>query len=430
MRSIDTTDQHSIPDRRAAVKRAVSAISRGEMVLVADDVERENEGDLVMAAELMTERDMVFFLRHGSGLVCAPMSGQLADRLQLDPMTPVNTDNHQTAFTITVDHVHSGTGISAADRLSTVRALADPRTMPSDLRRPGHVFPLRSREGGVACRRGHTEAAVELVERAGLRGVGVITELVGDDGVPLSGAELTSFAADHDIPFVTIDDLVHVDDADQDYTDGDLPLHTGDAMIPTPFGMAHVWSFSDPVGPNEHCAMVFGDISTDANPQGVLVRIHSECLTGDLLGSLRCDCGAQLQESMKLIGDHGSGILVYLRGHEGRGVGLGNKLRAYRIQDAGCDTVDANLALGLPVDSRDYGAGRSILGYLGVERIRLITNNPSKVTGMTGPKLEVTEMVCRQPHRTTHNLAYLEAKRARMGHLLTLAPGAGTHEVG
>jgi len=404
-----------------AVEDALATLAGGGMVVVADDDDRENEGDLVMAADAMSVADMVFYLRHGSGIVCATITEERAGELDLAPMVQDNTDPHGTAFTVTVDHVGVGTGISATDRAMTVRALADPTTRPECLRRPGHVFPLRARRGGVLKRAGHTEASVDLLRLAGRREVGVITELVGDDGRPLSGAALERFAAEHSVPLVKVGDLIR-----HRRTREQLVTRSGEASLPTTHGEFRAVAYrsiadASSTGEEEHLALVYGDLATVTDAGGaVLVRVHSECLTGDLFASARCDCGYQLEQSLARIAEAGVGVLVYLRGHEGRGIGLGHKLRAYALQEAGRDTVDANTDLGLPVDGREYGVGATMLADLGVHRIRLLTNNPHKYSGLSGYDLEIVERVGVPPRVTRHNLAYLTTKRDRMGHLITL----------
>jgi 3,4-dihydroxy 2-butanone 4-phosphate synthase/GTP cyclohydrolase II len=403
-----------------AVRDCVARLARGGVVLVADDRERENEGDLVCAAEAMTEQTMAFFLRHGSGIVCTPMSDERADALGLPLMVADNTDAHRTAFTVTVDHAGVGTGISAADRTRTVRALADRATRPAELRRPGHVFPLRSRPGGVLRRSGHTEAATDLVTLAGLGGVAAITELVGDDGVPLAGRQLHDFARRHDLSHLDVADLVRYRSRGAERV---RPV--GTARLPTDHGMFEATCFRSVPDGIEHVALTMGDLTTaNLSERGVLVRVHSECLTGDLFASQRCDCGAQLRTALTMIAEEGVGAVVYLRGHEGRGIGLGNKLRAYELQDRGRDTVDANLELGLPVDSRDFGVGAAVLAQLGISRIRLITNNPHKYTGLIGPDLQLVGRVACRPSVTPENVAYLSTKRDRLGHLIELPSAA------
>jgi len=401
-----------------SIEEALAALARGEMVVVADDDDRENEGDLVMAADAMRVEHMQFYLRHGSGIVCVPVSEERADELDLPPMVEDNTDPHGTAFTVSVDAVCVGTGISASDRVATVRLLADPTTRPEGLRRPGHVFPLRARRGGVLKRAGHTEAAVDLLSLAGSRDVGVITELMDTDGRPLAGPAVRQFAAAHALPLVHVGDLVR-------YRRGlqRLVTRSGEAMIPTERGEFRAVAYRSTIDDAEHLALVHGDLeSVVERGEAVTVRVHSECLTGDLFASARCDCGHQLGESLDRIIDAGVGVVIYLRGHEGRGIGLGHKLRAYALQDSGRDTVDANLDLGLPVDAREYGVGAAMLADLGARRIRLLTNNPHKYSGLHGYDLEIVERLGVPPRVTRHNLAYLATKRDRMGHLITL-PG-------
>jgi len=346
------------------------------------------------------------------------MNEECADRLNLPLMVDENTDAHRTAFTITVDHVSVGTGISAADRARTVRALADFRTIPAELRRPGHVFPLRSRPGGVLRRAGHTEAATDLLELAGRPGVAVITELVSDEGHPLGGDQTRRFAAEHGIPFVGIDTLVRLRRARTK-----LVERTGSAHLPLAGGEFTATAYTDLQTGVEHFALTIGDVhAAGASPGGALVRVHSECLTGDVFGSHRCDCGEQLAEALDLIASHGSGAIVYLRGQEGRGIGLGHKLRAYALQEQGQDTVDANTSLGLPVDSREYGVGAAILADLRIRRIRLITNNPHKYGGLGGHDLELVGRIPTRVRATPDNIRYLRTKRDRLGHDIDLTP--------
>jgi 3,4-dihydroxy 2-butanone 4-phosphate synthase / GTP cyclohydrolase II len=399
-----------------AVEAAVAALAAGQVVVVADDRDREDEGDLVAAAALMTAEQMAFFLRHGSGIVCATMPEERADALELPLMVTQNTESHGTAFTVSVDHGGVGTGISAADRTATVRALADPRTQASGLRRPGHVFPLRARAGGVLKRTGHTEAATDLLTMTGMGRVGVITELVGDDGVPLSGEQTGAFAETHGLPFLRIEDLVR---ARRSTTR--LVACTARAQLPLAGAQFQVHSYTSMLDGVEHLALTLGDFAAaDTSADGVLVRVHSECLTGDVFGSQRCDCGDQLQRAIDMVAAEGAGVIAYLRGHEGRGIGLGHKLQAYALQERGHDTVDANTALGLPVDSRDYGIGAAILADLGVHRLRLITNNPHKYGGLSGYDLDLVGRVRTPVAVTAHNITYLRTKRDRMGHDLDL----------
>jgi len=419
---------------RTAVEEAVAALATGGMIVIADDSDREDEGDLVVAASLVSSEQMAFLIRYGSGIVCAPMDESRADQLGLPLMVAVNTETHGTAFTVTVDALGVGSGISATDRVCTVHALADPATRPDELRRPGHVFPLRSRAGGVLKRAGHTEAATDLLAAAGLPAVGVITELVADDGATLCGEQTRAFAAAHHLPFLRVADLVRVRRATAQLVRctarAHLPLDTRDGgasgLAVSGFEVRSCTSLLDGV---EHLALTLGDLAdAGRSERGVLVRVHSECLTGDVFGSRRCDCGDQLSNAIAMVAAEGAGVVVYLRGHEGRGIGLGHKLQAYALQDRGHDTVDANTALGLPVDSRDYGIGAAILADLGVRRIRLITNNPRKYGGLDGYDLELLERVSTPVAVTEHNIRYLQTKRDRMGHDLRLpdtAAGAG-----
>ena len=398
------------------LRTAVEALARGGMVVVADDSDRENEGDLIVAANLMTLDQMAFYLRHGSGIVCVTMPGARADMLDLQPMVVNNTESHGTAFTVSVDHAAVGTGISAVDRLATVRALADPGLQPESLRRPGHVFPLRARDGGVLKRTGHTEASTDLLTMAGMDGIGAITELVGDDGVPLCGAQIEDFAREHELPFLRMADLVRAR-----RSRARLVARTATAQLPLASADFQVRCYTSMLDGVEHLALTVGDLATaDASPDGVLVRVHSECLTGDVFGSQRCDCGDQLNRAIDMVAAEGTGVIVYLRGHEGRGIGLGHKLRAYALQERGQDTVEANTSLGLPVDSRDYGIGAAILADLGVHRVRLITNNPHKYGGLCGYDLDLVGRVRTPTAVTAHNITYLRTKRDRMGHDLDL----------
>ncbi len=398
------------------VQQAVTALGDGRLILVVDDVDRENEGDLVCAAELISPDQVAFLVRHTTGIVCAPMSEQRADALHLPPMVHHNTDSHGTAFTVTVDHTSTGTGVSADDRARTLRSLADPRTAPGELRRPGHVFPLRARAGGVLRRAGHTEAAVDLTTMAGLSGVAVIAEVVDDDGSMRRGDSLSRFAATYHLPVVAIADLIRHRRATER-----LVELVGTAHMPTEFGDFRAMAYRSVLDGTEHLAMVMGDVvAAGQTAAGALVRVHSECLTGDIVSSLRCDCGAQLEQALQAISREGVGALVYLRGHEGRGIGLGHKIRAYALQEQGLDTVDANTAQGLPVDSRSYGVGAQILGDLGVHRLRLITNNPAKYGGLAGYGITITGRVALPTAQTPHNVRYLRTKRERMHHDIAL----------
>ncbi|PKW16528.1 bifunctional 3,4-dihydroxy-2-butanone-4-phosphate synthase/GTP cyclohydrolase II [Saccharopolyspora spinosa] len=397
-----------------SVRQAVTALAEGRMIIVVDDHDRENEGDLVLAADSVTPEQMTFLVRHTTGIVCTPMAGDRADALGLPLMVEDNTDAHGTAFTVSVDHLDAGTGVSATARALTCRALADPATRPEQLRRPGHLFPLRAREGGVLVRAGHTEAAVDLLRLAGRGTVGVISELVAADGEMLRGAALTAFAKENDLLLLAIADLVRYRRATEE-----LVEPVGESAMPTVFGDFRAVSYRSRLDGTEHLALVLGDLATEGHTErGALVRVHSECLTGDIIGSLRCDCGTQLEQALETIAEEGCGAVVYLRGHEGRGIGLGHKIRAYALQEQGMDTVDANLAQGLPVDSRSYGVGAQILGHLGVRRLRLITNNPAKYGGLEGYGLEIADRITLPVSHNPHNVRYLRTKRDRLGHLL------------
>lgn len=401
-----------------AVQIAVAALAAGGMVVVVDDAERENEGDLVVAAELITVEQIAFLVRHSTGIVCAPMPADRAEALRLPLMVADNTEAHGTAFTVTVDAADTSTGVSATDRTTTVHALAAPHTAPGRLRRPGHVFPLIARAGGVLVRAGHTEAAVDLTTMAGLSGVGVIGEITDEDGSMRAGRSLSDFAAEHGLPVLAIADLIRYRRA----TERMVEL-VGSAQMPTEFGDFRALAYRNTLDGTEHLALVMGDLTAASrSEQGALVRVHSECLTGDILGSLRCDCGGQLEQALTAIAAEGVGAVVYLRGHEGRGIGLGHKIRAYALQDQGLDTVDANTAQGLPVDSRSYGVGAQILSDLGATRIRLITNNPAKFGGLEGYGLTVIGRVAHPDVQNPHNERYLRTKRDRMSHLPAGAP--------
>jgi 3,4-dihydroxy 2-butanone 4-phosphate synthase / GTP cyclohydrolase II len=400
-----------------AVQHVVAALAAGRMVVVIDDANREDEGDLVVAAEHVTDQQMAFMVRHGTGIVCTPMSAERAEELRLPQMVADNTDAHGTAFTVSVDHVSTGTGVSAADRAASARALADPATKPGELRRPGHVFPLRARDGGVLVRPGHTEAAVDLVRMAGLSSVGVITEITADDGTIPAGADVREFAREHNLPMLAVADLVSYRRATER-----LVEQVAAASMPTAFGTFRAVAYRSTLDGSEHLALVMGDIAQEGrSARGALVRVHSECLTGDILGSLRCDCGGQLEQALRAIATEGCGALVYLRGHEGRGIGLAHKIRAYALQDQGLDTVDANTAQGLPADSRSYGVGSQILGDLGISRLRLITNNPAKFGGLESYGLTLVSRVALPVLETPHNVRYLRTKRERMGHDLDIS---------
>ena len=397
----------------APIEDVIAAIARGEMIVMVDDEDRENEGDLIMAAQFATPEKIAFIVRYSSGVVVAPISGDRCDDLRLPLMVEHNTESHRTAFTISVDLIEgTTTGISAADRAATLRALADPQESFASFARPGHIFPLRAREGGVLKRAGHTEAAVDLARMAGLEPAGIICEIINDDGSMSRLPELIEFSRKHNLLLSSIAELIKYRRHHEK-----LVTRMGQAQVPTDWGNFTCTAFKSDVDGTEHLAFSLGTVD-DGQP--VLVRVHSECLTGDVFSSRRCDCGPQLHSAMSLIAEEGRGIVVYLRGHEGRGIGIGHKIRAYSLQDGGLDTVDANTELGLPVDSREYGIGAQILADMGANQLRLITNNPAKYGGIEGYGLEIIERVAINPVATEENIKYLQTKRDRMGHLFSL----------
>ncbi|MET7453645.1 bifunctional 3,4-dihydroxy-2-butanone-4-phosphate synthase/GTP cyclohydrolase II [Streptomyces sp. NPDC005574] len=393
------------------IEQAVADIAAGRPVVVVDDEDRENEGDLVIAAEKATPEIVAFMMSECRGLICAPMEGEELDRLKLPQMVDDNTESMKTAFTVTVDASGAHgvtTGISASDRATTLRLLAGGTAVADDFVRPGHIFPLRARSGGVLVRNGHTEAAVDLARLAGLRPAGAIVEIAGEDGRMLRLPELIPFARKHGLTIISIEDLIA-------YRRGAEPTvrREAEVRLPTVHGAFTAYGYRSTVDGVEHVALVHGDIGEG---EDVLVRIHSECLTGDVFGSQRCDCGPQLDASLDRIQEEGRGVVVYLRGHEGRGIGLMSKLRAYELQERGRDTLDANLELGLPADARDYGAGAQILEDLGVRSLRLLTNNPEKTDALLRHGLKVTGREPMPVQAGEHNLTYLRTKRDRMGH--------------
>jgi len=393
------------------IENAIAAVARGEIVIVVDDEDRENEGDLIMAAEKVTPEAMGFFVRHTSGVICMPMLGERLDALNLPLMVSNNTESQRTAFTVSVDAVHDvTTGISAADRTTTVRKLISSDARADDFARPGHIFPLRYREGGVLKRAGHTEAAVDLARMAGLQEAGVLAEVVNDDGTMKRAPELREFCDEHDLAMISIEDLVRYRQRTEV-----LVERVAVTALPTEHGEFTAYGYRIGFDQTEHIALAYGDLS---GHEPVLTRVHSECLTGDVFGSERCDCGPQLDEALARIVQEGRGVVVYLRGHEGRGIGLVAKLQAYALQDAGRDTVDANLDLGLPADARHYGAATQILRDLEVESVRLLTNNPEKTRALEEYGVPVKEQVPLTTRPNDHNLAYLMTKRDRMGHEL------------
>ena len=407
-----------------SIEDAIEEYRQGKMVLIVDDEDRENEGDLAMAAEHATPDAINFMAAHGRGLICMPMLGERLDELQIPLMVERNSLSQATAFTVSVDARDGvSTGISAHDRYLTVRALIDPDTRPEQLVQPGHLFPLRYAEGGVLRRAGHTEASVDMSKLAGLDPSAVICEVMNDDGSMARLPDLLRFAATHDIKVFTVAQLVEYRRRHEN-----LIRRAAEAIVPTDHGSFTCIAFESVINNQAHIAMVMGDLSGGPAP---LVRMHSECLTGDIFGSRRCDCGDQLELSLKMIGDEGRGVVVYMRNHEGRGIGIVNKLRAYKVQDdEGLDTVDANVHLGFPADLRDYGIGAQILVDLGLRDIRLLTNNPSKRAGIQGFGLEVIERVPILTPPRAANRKYLDAKRARMGHLLDPEPERASVDLG
>ena len=402
----------------APIEDAIAAIAAGQMIVVVDDEDRENEGDLIIAAEHATPEAMGFFVRHTSGLICASVTNARADELDLPLMVERNTEVQRTAFTVTVDYrVGTTTGISASDRSITARALVDPRTRPENFARPGHLHVLRAREGGVLKRAGHTEAAVDLARMAGLAPAGVLCEIVTDDGMGMARRDdLEAFAEKHGLLLITIADLIRY----RRQTERLVRRTAGPVRLPTEFGDFQCLAYQSVIDHETHLVFYMGE---PAGQQDVLVRVHSECLTGDVFGSRRCDCGAQLHGAMRRIAEEGLGVIVYLRGHEGRGIGIAHKLRAYELQDGGLDTVDANVELGLPVDSREYGIGAQILVDLGITTMRLMTNNPAKRGGLEGYGLQIVERVSIHTEPNEENIRYLRTKRDRLGHLLDEGSG-------
>jgi 3,4-dihydroxy 2-butanone 4-phosphate synthase / GTP cyclohydrolase II len=395
----------------STVAEAIAAIGRGEIVVVADDHDRENEGDFVMAAGKITPEAVNFMVTHGRGLVCMPLAPEICDNLGLRPMVASGADHQGTAFTISIDIADPPTtGISAQDRAHTIARAVTPDARPEDFTTPGHIFPLRAKGGGVLERTGHTEAAVDLARLAGLAPAGVVCEIMNADGSMARIGSLIRIAEAHGLCLITIADLV-----EYRMRHDLLVRRDAEARIPTPYGEFDAICYSSLVDDLEHMALILGRPG-----EGALVRVHSECLTGDVLGSLRCDCGAQLRESMRMIALEGEGVIVYVRGHEGRGIGLGHKLKAYELQDAGADTVEANEMLGFPADGRAYGTGAQILADLGVNNVRLLTNNPAKRAGLERHGIAVKERIALQTPPTPENLRYLQTKRDKLDHELLL----------
>jgi 3,4-dihydroxy 2-butanone 4-phosphate synthase/GTP cyclohydrolase II len=395
----------------SAIEEAINDIREGRMVIVVDDEDRENEGDIIMAAEKITPEAVNFIARHARGLICVPLEGERLDELRLAPMVQDNTAKMGTPFAVSVDAVHgTTTGISAYDRAVTIRALVDPRTKPEDLARPGHIFPLRAARGGVLRRSGHTEAAVDLARLAGLSSAGVLCEIMAEDGTMARIAELSKMAEEFSLKIVTIYDLILYRRRKER-----LIRRVAETMLPTKFGDFHLIAYEGTLDHSASVALIMGEPWLK---ESALVRVHSQCLTGDVFGSLRCDCGEQLEHAMNAIAEEGSGVFLYIQ-QEGRGIGLMNKIRAYELQDRGRDTVEANEELGFPPDLRDYGIGAQILADLDLHKIRLLTNNPRKLVGLKAYGLEIIERVPIEMAPNKRNIKYLAAKRDKLGHLFS-----------
>lgn len=392
------------------IEEAIEDIKQGKMVIVVDDERRENEGDLVMAASKVTASAINFMAKHGGGLICMPITGKRLKQLEIGMMVEKNTDIHKTAFTVSIDAATSTTGISAQERATTIKKVIDPEAKPADFNRPGHVFPLEYRKGGVLIRAGHTEAAVDLAKLAGLFPAGVICEIMNEDGTMARVPDLIKYKEEFGLKLITIADLIEYRRRTEIMVE-----QVSEAKLPTKYGDFEAYGYQNKITREHHIALTMGDVK-DGKP--VLARVHSECLTGDVFGSKRCDCGEQLDEAMQKIAKEGRGILLYMR-QEGRGIGLLNKLKAYHLQDEGMDTVEANHALGFPADMRDYGIGAEILADLGAKQLRLMTNNPKKISGISGFGLKVVERIPLMINHNEVNQFYLETKVKKMGHILT-----------
>lgn len=393
----------------ATVEQAIEDIKYGRMVVVVDDEDRENEGDLIIAAATVKPEDINFMAKYAKGLICTPIDGKRLDELNIGQMVANNTDNHETAFTVSIDAYHTETGISAFERCQTIKLLLDPKAKPSSFRRPGHVFPLRSVEGGVLRRTGHTEATTDLARLAGFYPAGLCCEIMADDGHMMRTPELKEFAKKHGLNIITVKSLIEYRKRTESFV-----KQIADVDFPSRYGHFRIKAYESTLDGKCHIAVVKGDV---AGKKNVLVRVHSECLTGDALGSLRCDCGDQLATALKNIEKEGEGVVLYMR-QEGRGIGLANKMRAYELQDKGADTVEANVELGFAPDLRDYGIGAQILSDLGLTSIRLMTNNPAKRAGLEGYNLEIVERVPLVVKANKFDKRYLSVKKVKMGHLL------------
>ncbi len=396
----------------STIPEAIEDIKAGKFVIVVDDEDRENEGDFIMAAEKVTPDAINFMAKYGRGLICMPMTGERLDALRIPMMASNNTSHFGTAFTVSVEAKYgTSTGISAADRAKTVQTLIDPKTKPEDIAMPGHMFPLRARDGGVLVRAGQTEATVDLARMAGLSPAGVCCEIMNEDGTMARMPQLEVFAKKHGLKIISVADLIAYR-----FRHERLVTRVAEAKLPTPYGNFKVIAYKSTTDPDEHLAMVMGDVATD---EPVLVRVHSQCLTGDVFHSLRCDCGEQIEMAMQRIAEEGRGVVLYMR-QEGRGIGIHNKIKAYALQDKGLDTVEANLSLGFKADQRDYGIGAQILADLGVRKMRLMTNNPKKMSGLESYGLTITEQLPITTQPNPHNRHYLQTKQKKLGHLMTV----------